>query len=76
MKRPRRIAVGRYARVTNAARIDVVGRVVRHTDVGIVVLVPYWMADGQDHEWYAADGNYERSTKADSDTWAKKRGQQ
>lgn len=74
MTRRTTIAVGRYARVTNAARVDVIGRVVRHTSVGVVVRVPYWTADGMDHDWYAADANVERSTARASREAARNRG--
>jgi hypothetical protein len=69
-----KIAVGRYARATDAARVDVIGRVVRHTDVGVVIRVPYWTADGQPHDWYCRHENAERSSKSACVDAARKRG--
>lgn len=60
----KKIAVGRYARITNFARTNVIGRVVAHTDKGAVVRVPNFHADGMERDCFAEWSNIERSTAA------------
>jgi hypothetical protein len=69
----RRIAVGRYARVTTAARVDAIGQVARHTAVGCVVRVPNWQADGWPMEWHVRWDEVERSTATACRAAAKER---
>jgi hypothetical protein len=61
-KDPVKIAVGRYARVTDTARIDYIGKVVAHTGCGVVVRIPNFTADGMDYDWNTRWENVERST--------------
>ena len=72
------IAVGRYARVTTAARTDVIGKVVEHrvgpySEKFIVVRVPNWQADGYDKDWVVRVDEVERSTAAACKAAANKR---
>lgn len=63
MGQVKKIAVGRYARFKDAARIDMIGKVIRHVgDCHMVVQVPNWTADGQALCAYGTMENIERSS--------------
>lgn len=68
------IPVGRYVRVTDLARVDAIGRIVRHTAVGAVVEVPNWTADGMPMEFHARWEHLEQSTRVAAQQAADRRG--
>jgi hypothetical protein len=57
--------MSRYVRITNAARVDVIGKVVGPmTGDSVLVEVPAWQADGYPLKWAASNRDTEPSTRA------------
>jgi hypothetical protein len=63
MAATQKIGVGRYARVTTAARTDVIGKVIDANDFGAWVEIPNWHADGFPAKWYVLWHEVERSSR-------------
>ena len=67
-------AIGRFVRITNMARVDCIGKVVRHQGNGAaLVRVENWQADGYYREFAAFPESLEYSTKAEAVAAAKNR---